>query len=75
MDVYCFELHFTAPPGEPTIDALYEAGWDDATVSLDPKAGGPGIAAFDREAASAVAGIASAIRQGPRHWRGDHLRQ
>jgi hypothetical protein len=27
MDVYCFELHFAAPPGEQVIDALYEAGW------------------------------------------------
>lgn len=64
VPVYCFELSFTAPPGERTIDALYEAGWDDATVSFDPIAGGPGLAAFDREANSAVEAIASAIRQG-----------
>lgn len=64
MDVYCFELYFAAPPGEQVIDALYEAGWDDATVSFDPDAGGAGIAAFDREAGSAVEAIASAIRQG-----------
>jgi hypothetical protein len=62
--LYCFEVSFTAPAGERTIDALYEAGWDDATVSLDPAVGGPGIAAFDREAKSAVEAIASAIRQG-----------
>jgi hypothetical protein len=64
MEVYRFELSFTAPPGERVIDALYEAGWDDATVSFDPEAGGPGIAAFDREATSAVTAIASAIKQG-----------
>lgn len=64
MNVYCFELSFTAPPGEEIIDALYEAGWDDATVSLDPATGGPGVAAFDREASSAVEAVASAIRQG-----------
>jgi hypothetical protein len=64
MALYCFEVSFTAPAGEHTIDALYEAGWDDATLSLDPAAGGPGVAAFDREATSAVAAIALAIRQG-----------
>lgn len=63
MAVYSFELHFTAPPGESVIDALYEAGWDDATVSLDPDCGGPGVAAFDREAGSAVEAVASALRQ------------
>ncbi|MFF3441047.1 hypothetical protein [Streptosporangium sp. NPDC002721] len=64
MTVYSFELHFTAPSGETVIDALYEAGWDDATVSFDPVAGGPGVAAFDREAGGAVEAIASAIVQG-----------
>ncbi|GAA0833027.1 hypothetical protein ACFQVD_25245 [Streptosporangium amethystogenes subsp. fukuiense] len=64
MTVYSFELHFTAPSGETVIDALYEAGWDDATVSLDPATGGPGIASFDREATGAVEAIASAITQG-----------
>jgi hypothetical protein len=64
MALYRFEVSFTAPAGERMIDALYEAGWDDATVSLDPAVGGPGIAAFDREAISAVEAIASAIRQG-----------
>ncbi|WP_440073363.1 hypothetical protein [Streptosporangium sp. OZ121] len=64
MTVYSFELHFTAPSGETVIDALYEAGWDDATVSFDPIAGGPGVAAFDREAGGAVEAIASAIIQG-----------
>lgn len=64
MAVYCFELHFAAPPGGHVVDALYEAGWDDATVSFDPETGGAGIAAFDREAGSAVEAVASAIRQG-----------
>ncbi|MFF5211714.1 hypothetical protein [Streptosporangium sp. NPDC000396] len=64
MTVYSFELRFTAPAGESVIDTLYESGWDDATVSLDPETGGPGIAAFDREAATAVEAIASAIVQG-----------
>jgi hypothetical protein len=64
MTIYSFELHFAAPSGEKTIDALYEAGWDDATVSLDPLTGGPGVAAFDREASTAVEAIASAIAQG-----------
>ena len=64
MTTYSFELHFAAPSGEETIDALYEAGWDDATVSLDPVTGGPGVAAFDREASTAVEAITSAISQG-----------
>ncbi|GAA4222276.1 hypothetical protein FHR32_003967 [Streptosporangium album] len=64
MTVYSFELHFVALAGEAVIDALHEAGWDDATVSLDPGTGGPGVAAFDREAATAVEAIASAITQG-----------
>ena len=64
MTTYSFELHFLAQPGEETIDALYEAGWDDALVSWDPDAGGPGMAAFDREADLAVDAVTSAIRQG-----------
>ncbi|GAA3428177.1 helix-turn-helix transcriptional regulator [Streptosporangium sandarakinum] len=64
MTVYSFELHFTAPAGEEMIDALYEAGWDDATVSLDPGEGGPGVASFDRESSTAVEAVASAIAQG-----------
>ncbi|MER6825909.1 hypothetical protein ABT352_07965 [Streptosporangium sp. NPDC000563] len=64
MTIYSFDLHFTAPSGEAVIDALYEAGWDDATVSFDPVAGGPGVATFDREASGAVEAIASAIAQG-----------
>jgi hypothetical protein len=64
MTAHSFELYFAAPSGEETIDALYEAGWDDATVSLDPVTGGPGVAVFDREASTAVEAIASAISQG-----------
>ncbi|MCG5216182.1 hypothetical protein [Streptosporangium sp. KLBMP 9127] len=64
MPVYAFELGFIAPAGDDVIDALYEAGWDDATVSLDPGTGGPGIASFDREADTAVQAVASAIAQG-----------
>lgn len=62
--LYTFEVHFTGPAGEGSIDALFEAGWDDATVSFDPATGGPGVATFDREADSAVEAIAAAIRQG-----------
>jgi hypothetical protein len=61
---YAFELHFSAPPGERVIDALYEAGWDDSTISFDPFTGGEGWATFDREAPSAVQAVVSAIRQG-----------
>ncbi|WP_157930518.1 hypothetical protein [Glycomyces xiaoerkulensis] len=61
---YAFELRFTAPPGGDVIDALYEAGWDDAVISLDPCTGGQGQAMFDREAPSAVKAVVSAIRQG-----------
>ena len=64
VTTYSFELSFLAPAGEEVIDALYEAGWDDATVSLDPETGGAGIASFDREANSAVEAVASAITQG-----------
>lgn len=64
MTVYAFELHFSAPPGEHVIDALYEAGWDDALVSFDPSTGGEGWATFDREAPSAMKAVVSAIRQG-----------
>ncbi|MBG0833323.1 hypothetical protein HS041_37100 [Planomonospora sp. ID67723] len=64
MTVYSFEVNFTAPAGEVVIDTLYEAGWDDATVSLDPHTGGVGIAVFDREATTAAEAIASAIIQG-----------
>ncbi|MPY79415.1 MAG: hypothetical protein GEV04_13190 [Actinophytocola sp.] len=64
MATYTFDIHFTGPAGEATIDSLYEAGWDDATVSFDPATGGAGIATFDREASSAVEAIASAIATG-----------
>ncbi len=64
MTVYAFELRFSAPAGDEVIDALYEAGWDDAVVSFDPDIGGEGTAIFDREAASAVKAVASAIAQG-----------
>lgn len=64
MAIYTFEVHFTGAVGERTIDALYEAGWDDATVSFDPVAGGRGVATFDREAPSAVDAVASAIAEG-----------
>lgn len=64
MPVYPFELSFSAPAGEDVLDALYEAGWDDALVSLDPHTGGTGIAAFDRDAPSAVHAVASAIQEG-----------
>jgi hypothetical protein len=61
---YSFELYFTAPPGEHIIDALYEAGWADATVDFDPAMGGEGWATFHREAPSALQAVVSAIREG-----------
>jgi hypothetical protein len=64
MATFIFDVHFTGPRGEATIDALFEAGWDDATVSFDPGSGGGGIATFDREAPSAVEAVASAIVEG-----------
>lgn len=64
MTLYTFELHFSAPPGEHVIDKLFEVGWDDATVSLDPSTGGEGFATFHREAPSALKAVVSAIRQG-----------
>lgn len=63
MAVYAFELHFSGPPGEHVIDALYEAGWDDALVAFDPETGGDGWATFHREAPSALQAVVSAIRQ------------
>lgn len=64
VEAYTFDVHFTGRAGEGTVDALYEAGWDDAVVSFDPATGGCGIASFDREADSAVEAIASAITEG-----------
>jgi len=64
VSIYTFDVHFTGPAGDDTVDSLYEAGWDDATVSFDPVSGGMGIATFDREAPSAVEAIASAIATG-----------
>lgn len=64
MAVYAFELNFSGPPGENVIDALYEAGWDDALVAFDPVTGGDGWATFHREAPSALQAVVSAIRQG-----------
>lgn len=64
MSVFLFELRFNAPAGDSVLDALYEAGWDDAVVSLNPRIGGDGIASFDREAPSAVHAVTSAIQEG-----------
>jgi hypothetical protein len=65
MPMYSFEVHFTGPAGGDALtDALCEAGWDDATVSFDVDLGGEGLAAFDREASSAIDAIVSAIKQG-----------
>jgi hypothetical protein len=65
MPKYAFEVYFNGPAGgDALIDALYEAGWDDSTVSFDAYAGGSGSAVFDREAPSAVEAIVSAVRQG-----------
>ncbi|MBO3734126.1 helix-turn-helix transcriptional regulator [Glycomyces niveus] len=62
--VFSFELYFTAPAGEHVIDALYEAGWSDSTIDLDPETGGEGWATFHREAPSALQAVVSAIREG-----------
>lgn len=64
METYTFEVRFTASAGEATIDTLFDAGWDDATVSFDPVVGGAGVATFDRESPTAVEAIASAIAEG-----------
>lgn len=64
MTTYTFDVLFVGSPGDRTVDALYEAGWDDSTVSFDPAVGGTGIATFDREGPSAVDAVASAIAQG-----------
>jgi hypothetical protein len=65
MPTYSFEVHFTGPAGGDVLtDALYEAGWDDATVSFNADTGGVGHAAFDRDAPSAIEAIVSAIEQG-----------
>jgi hypothetical protein len=66
VTVYAFEVRFSAPPGAAVVDALYEAGWDDAVVAFDPELGGEGQAMFDREAESAVAAVVSAIKEGRR---------
>ncbi|MCW2940990.1 MAG: putative DNA-binding protein [Actinomycetia bacterium] len=67
MPTYTFEVRFTGPAGgDALIDALYEAGWSDATISFDPDTGGAGEATFDRDAQSAVDAITSAIDQGRR---------
>lgn len=65
MPKYTFEVQFNGPAeGDTLINALYEAGWDDSTISFDPDVGGAGSAIFHREAASAVTAIVSAIKQG-----------
>jgi hypothetical protein len=65
MPKYTFEVHFSGPAaGDALIDALYEAGWDDSTVSFDTDAGGAGSAIFHRQAPSAIEAIVSAIKQG-----------
>lgn len=65
MPIYGFELHFTGTAGGDTlIDALHEAGWNDATVSFDADQGGEGFASFDRAAKSALDAIVSAVEQG-----------
>jgi hypothetical protein len=59
MPTYVFELHL-AGDVDDSIDALYEAGWDDATVSGDHKGG---TAGFYRESGTAVQALVSAIEQ------------
>jgi hypothetical protein len=65
MPNYSFEVHFTGPAGgDALMDRLYEAGWDDSTVSFDPDIGGAGYAQFHRDAPSAIDAVVSAVKQG-----------
>lgn len=59
MTTYRFELTLSGDVAG-SVDALYEAGWDDAGVSGDDFGGS---AEFDRDAPSAVHAVASAIEQ------------
>jgi hypothetical protein len=59
VTVYRFELKLKGDVAS-SIDALFEAGWDDAGISGDDVGGS---AEFDREAASAVGAVTSAIEQ------------
>lgn len=59
MPVYSFEVHLSGNLGD-TMDDLYRAGWDDATVSGDHSGGYGG---FSREAGTAVEAVISAIKQ------------
>lgn len=59
MTAYRFELRLTGNV-EAAVDALYEAGWNDAGVSCDATSGS---AEFVREAGSAIEAITSAIEQ------------
>ncbi|NEE01976.1 hypothetical protein [Phytoactinopolyspora halotolerans] len=59
MPFYVFELELVGNIDE-SLDALYEAGYDDAVVGGDERGGSAG---FDREAGSAIEAIMSAIDQ------------
>lgn len=64
MNTYEFSLIFALPSSEEDpdayVEALYEAGCDDATIGIGRK--GQIALEFDREATSAEAAIASAFR-------------
>ncbi|WP_129663695.1 helix-turn-helix transcriptional regulator [Phytoactinopolyspora endophytica] len=59
MPVYVFEVELVGNIDE-SLDALFEAGYDDALVRGDDRGGSAG---FDREAGTAIEAIVSAIDQ------------
>ena len=58
MACHQFTLVLDHVPNEEEIEALYEAGADDATIGSE---GGYGVAEFEREADSLAAAIVSAV--------------
>jgi hypothetical protein len=63
-DLYSFRIVFRGDlgDGERVADALYGAGCDDATVSIE-RDGSQGYADFDREAGDALTAVVSAVEQ------------
>lgn len=59
MQTWNFQLRLNRAPTDDEVDALYEAGLDDAAVETEPL----GLVDLDREATTLLAAITSAIRQ------------